>query len=131
MMARNASETASPKGSTGLSRRDLVNGLSSAAVTASAVGTVGPSRSVAPPRRAILQQEKPASLNMLYATVEADVDAIKLAIPDFKAATGIDIMLDSQPYDALQQKVFAELAVDSPYYDVIIVDTPWTPALTG
>ena len=68
---------------------------------------------------------------MLYATVEADVEAIKLAIPDFKAETGIDIVLDSQPYDALQQKVFAELAVDSPYYDVIIVDTPWTPALTG
>ena len=61
---------------------------------------------------------------MLYATVEADVEAIKLAIPDFKAETGIDIALDSQPYDALQQKVFAELAVDSPYYDVIIVDTP-------
>src|SRR5690242_197281 len=34
---------------------------------------------------------KPASLNMLYATVEADVDAIKLVIPDFKSAVGIDI----------------------------------------
>ncbi len=68
---------------------------------------------------------------MLYATVEADVDAIKLVLPDFKAATGIDINLDSQPYDALQQKAFAELASDSPFYDVMICDTPWTPALTG
>src|SRR3954471_22347579 len=112
---------------TGLNRRDLVKGLAAAAVAAPAIGTVGRSR----PHAAVRRQDKPASLNMLYATVEADVDAIKLAIPDFKAATGIDIVLDSQPYDALQQKVFAELAVDSPYYDVIIVDTPWTPALTG
>ncbi|HEX9441884.1 MAG TPA: extracellular solute-binding protein [Roseiflexaceae bacterium] len=73
---------------------------------------------------------KPASLNMLYATVEADVDAIKLVLPDFKAATGIDIKLDSMPYDALQQKAFAELAASSSYYDVMICDTPWTPALT-
>jgi multiple sugar transport system substrate-binding protein len=115
----------------GLSRRDVVKGLAAAAVIAPAIGAASRARTLAATRRAVLQQEKPASLNMLYATVEADVEAIKLAIPDFKAETGIDIVLDSQPYDALQQKVFAELAVDSPYYDVIIVDTPWTPALTG
>ncbi len=74
---------------------------------------------------------KPESLNMLYATVEADVEAIRLAIPDWETATGITMNLDSQPYDALQQKVFAELASESDFYDVIIVDTPWTPALTG
>ena len=34
------------------------------------------------------------------------------------------INLDSQPYNALQQKVFAELAQESPYYDIIIVDKP-------
>ena len=73
---------------------------------------------------------KPATLNMLYAAGEADVDAIKLAIPDFEAATGIKIKLDSQPYNALQQKVFAELAAKSSFYDIIVVDTPWMPALT-
>lgn len=75
--------------------------------------------------------DKPSSLNLLYATVEADVDAIKLVLADFKTATGIEINLDSQPYDALQQKAFAELASDSSFYDVMICDTPWTPALTG
>jgi len=112
-----------------MTRRSLVK---SAAVGLT-LPVLGKSAVSAAPRRTVRQQdaEKPASLNMLYATVEADVEAIKLAIPDFKAETGIDIVLDSQPYDALQQKVFAELAVDSPYYDVIIVDTPWTPAITN
>ena len=32
--------------------------------------------------------------------------------------------LDSQPYNALQQKVFAELGPQSSFYDIIIVDTP-------
>ena len=75
--------------------------------------------------------QQPSSLNMLYATVEADVEAIKLMIPEWEAATGITINLDSQPYDALQQKAFAELASESDFYDVMICDTPWTPALTG
>ena len=74
--------------------------------------------------------DKPASLNMLYATSEANSDAIKAALPDYKAAAGVDIKLDTMPYNALQQKVFAELASGSPYYDIMIVDTPWMPALT-
>ena len=73
---------------------------------------------------------KPATLNLLYAAGEADVDAIKLAIPDFEKATGIKINLDSQPYNALQQKAFAELAAKSPFYDIMVIDTPWMPALT-
>jgi multiple sugar transport system substrate-binding protein len=117
----------------GVTRRNLMKGMAAAGIVPSALGAWPRSGAAAAPHRSVRRQEaeKPASLNMLYATVEADVEAIKLAIPDFKAETGIDIVLDSQPYDALQQKVFAELAVDSPYYDVIIVDTPWTPALTG
>jgi multiple sugar transport system substrate-binding protein len=112
-----------------MTRRSLMKGAVGAGLALPALRGAG----VSAARRSAPRQdaEKPASLNMLYATVEADVEAIKLAIPDFKAETGIDIKLDSQPYDALQQKVFAELAVDSPFYDVIIVDTPWTPALTG
>jgi multiple sugar transport system substrate-binding protein len=34
------------------------------------------------------------------------------------------------PYNALEQKAFAELASGSSYYDIMIVDTPWMPALT-
>jgi len=73
---------------------------------------------------------KPARLNMLYATVEADSDAIKLALPDFQREFGIALHLDTMPYDSLQQKAFAELASQSSYYDIILVDTPWMPALT-
>lgn len=37
--------------------------------------------------------------------------------------------MDTMPYGALQTKVFAEFASKSSYYDVVIVDTPWSPAL--
>jgi multiple sugar transport system substrate-binding protein len=82
---------------------------------------------------AVLAQDEAActDLNMLYATVEADVEAIKLALPLYEAETGVRIELDSQPYNALQQKVFAELGSQSPFYDIIIVDTPWMPAVTN
>lgn len=95
---------------------------------ATAAPSAAPGATVAPP--APSEAAKPASLNLLYAAGEADVDAIKLAIPDFEAATGIKINLDSQPYGALNTKVFAELASQSPFYDIMVIDTPWMPALT-
>jgi len=116
-----------------LTRRAVVRRAAALGLSAPVAGALLASHSL---RRAsaapagLQAAAKPKSLHMLYATVEADVDAIKLVIPDFKAATGIDIELDSQPYDALQQRVFAELASQSSHYDVIICDTPWTPALT-
>ena len=81
-------------------------------------------------RQARAAAAKPSQLTMLYATSEADSDAIKAAAPDFKSAFGIDLALDTMPYNALQQKAFAELASGSSYYDIMIVDTPWMPALT-
>jgi len=82
------------------------------------------------PRFARAATPKPDRLTMLYATSEADSDAIKAAVPDFKKAFGFELRLDTMPYNALQQKAFAELASGSAYYDVMIVDTPWMPALT-
>lgn len=82
------------------------------------------------PRPARAATAKPEQLTMLYATSEADSDAIKAALPEFRKAFGFDIRLDTMPYSALQQKAFAELASQSPYYDIMIVDTPWMPALT-
>lgn len=73
---------------------------------------------------------RPSTLRMLYAGVEADVAAVQLVSSDFKRDLGVALQIDSMPYNALQQKVFAELASSSPYYDIIIVDTPWMPALT-
>jgi multiple sugar transport system substrate-binding protein len=107
-----------------MSRRDFLKemtALSAALVVGGTVASCGSSSSSA----------KPTSLNMLYATVEADSDAIKLILPDFKSVFGFNINLDTIPYDALQQKVFAELASASSHYDIMIVDTPWMPALTG
>jgi multiple sugar transport system substrate-binding protein len=108
-----------------LSRRDFLK-------TSAAVGgavLAAPALAQAAPRRR-LAAPKPASLNMLYATVEADSDAIKLVLPDFAQEFGFKLNLDTIPYNALQQKVFAELAAKSSHYDLIIVDTPWMPALT-
>ncbi|HEX5497853.1 MAG TPA: extracellular solute-binding protein [Thermomicrobiales bacterium] len=119
------------RGSRTMTRRDLVKGAAAAGAAVPASRLLGQRVAGAAPARIAARQAKPASLNMLYATVEADVEAIKLVMPDFKTETGVAINLDSQPYDALQQKVFSELASNSSYYDVIIVDTPWTPALAG
>ncbi len=74
---------------------------------------------------------KPKTLHMLYATAEANAAAVQSLLPTFKQKFGFDLQVDTQPYDALQQKVFSEFASGSSYYDIIIVDTPWAPALTA
>jgi len=121
-MSRNPSKLGI--GARELSRRALLKSGAGLAGGAFAVRVMG----AAPSRAAAA---KPASLNMLYATSEADSDAIKAALPDFKAAMGFDINLDTMPYNALQQKAFAELASGSSFYDIMIIDTPWMPALTN
>jgi len=78
----------------------------------------------------ITESGRPSGLRALYATVEANAAAVQSVLPAFREAFGFDLTLDTQPYNALQQKVFSELATRSPYYDIIIVDTPWAPTLT-
>lgn len=75
--------------------------------------------------------EKPESLRVLYTTAEANAAALQAQVPAFKEEFGIDLAIDTQPYDALQQKVFSEFASSSDYYDIVVVDTPWAPALVG
>ncbi|MCL6443018.1 MAG: sugar ABC transporter substrate-binding protein [Alicyclobacillus sp.] len=70
-------------------------------------------------------------LHMLYTTDEADAAAIEAVIPEYEKMTGIHIDLTTEPYNNLQQKVFQELANKSSYYDVMVIDTPWMPALTS
>jgi len=71
----------------------------------------------------------PKQLHILYATAEANSAAVQAVLPAFKKATGVQLVMDTMPYNALQTKVFAEFASKSSYYDVVIVDTPWSPAL--
>lgn len=74
---------------------------------------------------------KPEVLHMLYATAEANAEAVQSLESVFEEKFGIDLQIDTQPYEALQQKVFSEFASSSSYYDIVIVDTPWAPALVG
>jgi multiple sugar transport system substrate-binding protein len=111
-------------GNKAIGRRPAIKAGAAILGGAVAGGALGPFRNA----RAV--SAKPNRLTMLYATSEADSDAIKAALPDFKSAFGMDLALDTMPYDALQQKAFAELASGSSYYDIMIVDTPWMPALT-
>ena len=60
-----------------VSRRALLKSGASLAATLVAASLLTASANAA---------DKPASLNMLYATSEANSDAIKAALPDFKAA---------------------------------------------
>src|SRR3569833_2860223 len=74
---------------------------------------------------------KPKELHKLYATAEADAAAVQAMLPEFRKKFGCDLKIDTQPYDALQQKVFSEFASGSSFYDIVIVDTPWAPALVS
>lgn len=75
--------------------------------------------------------EKPQTLRVLYTTAEANATALQAQVPAFEEKFGIELAIDTQPYDALQQKVFSEFASSSSYYDIVAVDTPWAPALVG
>ena len=109
-----------------MQRRDFLRLAAGATGTTVMAGVLGPRNVMAAP-----DAVKPKSLNLLYATAEADSEAIKFILPDFSAKLGIKLNLETYPYAALQQKVFAELASSSPHYDILIVDTPWMPALTN
>jgi multiple sugar transport system substrate-binding protein len=71
----------------------------------------------------------PKQIHILYATAEANSAAVQAVLSGFKTKTGVELVMDTMPYNALQTKVFSEFAAKSPYYDVVIVDTPWSPAL--
>jgi multiple sugar transport system substrate-binding protein len=72
---------------------------------------------------------KPQKLNLLYATAEADSEAVKLVLPDFASKLGIKLNLETFPYAALQQKVFAELASNWP--PQVPFTTLWSWILPG
>jgi multiple sugar transport system substrate-binding protein len=74
---------------------------------------------------------KPKELSILYATVEAASDALLAQVPEYEKKTGIKLNVDTIAYDALQQKVFSELAAGSSEYDLLAVDTPWMPTVIG
>tara|TARA_R100000365_G_scaffold2844_1_gene8835 strand:- start:4943 stop:6364 length:1422 start_codon:yes stop_codon:yes gene_type:complete len=75
--------------------------------------------------------EKPETLRVLYTTAEANATAVQSRVDAFEEEFGIGLEIDTQPYDALQQRVFSEIASSSDYYDIYVVDTPWAPAIVG
>ena len=72
---------------------------------------------------------KPKQLRMLYATAEANSEAVLTQVAKFKKKFGIDLKVDTMPFNALQAKVYSEVATNSNYYDIIIKDTSWMPTL--
>jgi multiple sugar transport system substrate-binding protein len=108
-----------------MQRRDFLK------LTAGATGTAVFGSMLASRSARAAAAAKPKTLNLLYATAEADSEAIKFILPDFASNLGINLNLETFPYTALQQKVFAELASSSSFYDIMVVDTPWMPALTS
>src|ERR1700749_4037727 len=104
-----------------MQRRDFLRLVACATGTA---GFGGPLSS----RGAKAAAAKPQKLNLLYATAEADSEAIKLVLPDFASKLGIKLNLETFPYASLQQKVFAELASPTDFYNIMVVYTPWMPA---
>ena len=112
-----------------ISRRRFLNYAGVAGAVAGTVAVSGCTLGV-PGDTHLSESGRPSGLRALYATVEANAAAVQSLLPAFREAFGFDLTLDTQPYNALQQKVFSELATHSSYYDIIIVDTPWAPTLT-
>lgn len=75
--------------------------------------------------------EAPDTLRVLYTTADANATALQGRAPAFEEEFGVELEIDTQPYDALQQRVFSEFASSSDHYDIIAVDTPWAPALVN
>ena len=93
-----------------------------ASVVAIALGATGVTSAAA-------ATPKPKVLKMLYATAEANSDAILTQVAKFEKEFGITLKVDTLPMTALQPKVYSELATGSKYYDIIIADTSWMPTL--
>lgn len=75
--------------------------------------------------------DKPDTLRILYTTAEANAAALQSRVEAFETEFDIELEIDTQPYDALQQRVFSEIASSSSHYDAFAVDTPWAPAIVG
>jgi multiple sugar transport system substrate-binding protein len=118
---------------TGRTRRRLSRTALTATVLAAAVAVAacGGGGSSGPSQSSSSSGAKPKQITILYATVEAASDALLAQIPAFEKRTGIKLKVDTVAYDALQQKVFSELASGSSQYDLLAVDTPWMPTVVG
>jgi len=112
-------------------RRPLVGVVAAVAVGLGSLTACTPGTGNSGSGGAEADAAKPTTLHMLYATAEADAEAVQSLVPAFRKEFGFDLQIDTQPYDALQQKVFSEFAADSSHYDLVIVDTPWAPALAS
>lgn len=71
----------------------------------------------------------PKTLKILYATVEAGSDAVIGAAEYYEKQTGMNVEINTFPYNSLQERVFSELSRKSGDYDLIAVDTPWMPKI--
>jgi multiple sugar transport system substrate-binding protein len=113
-------------------RRFLELGLTAAAVVAvpgisGCLPQPGPGASVKP---VTPDEPKPPQLRVLYTGVEANVDAMRLAADHYHQQSGINVQVDSFPQTALREKLFAEMAAHSSYYDVVVIDHPWGAQIT-
>ncbi|MFH5823536.1 ABC transporter substrate-binding protein [Georgenia sp. AZ-5] len=68
-------------------------------------------------------------VRMLYATAEANAAAVQELLPQFREEFGVELEMETQPFESLQPKVFSEAASQSPYYDIFIVDVSYAPPL--
>jgi len=96
---------------TSMSRRSLVRFAGAALFGATMLSSA-----------AIAQETK--ELNLLYVTVEANVDSVKEAAARYEQETGVHINIDSYPQTQWRERLFVEIAAQSPHYDAWIIDVP-------
>ena len=103
-------------GTTGLSRRSLLKGVSGAALVCSSFGPI------LAPSRARAQGSK---LVRVLAVEDPFFFSMKAMIPDFEKETGFKVELESLSYDALQARLVSAFVAKTSDADVIAVDQMW------
>jgi ABC-type glycerol-3-phosphate transport system substrate-binding protein len=102
-----------------LGRRRFLAGTAASIGLAGATALMGGVR----PARAAASELRILTMNLPFG--EALRDGIA---KEYEAKTGVKIVADVTPYDALQEKVFTELGAGSDSYDIFTTDCIWVGA---
>src|SRR5205809_4266909 len=107
-----------------LSRRQFVGGLVSAtALPPLLTGCRGGSEQpAAPPSGG--SSSSAAPLRIIWAKWDP-ASYLQVLSDDYKKETGVEVVVDQQPWSSFQDKVFTAFAGKDPTYDIVIGDSQW------
>lgn len=74
--------------------------------------------------------QEPVTINILMETVP-DTEFVKALVPEFEAATGIEVNIEELTYVAIRERLIPQFVAPEGAYDVIVVDKQWVGEFVG